>query len=98
MRGQNPAGPANICERRDSCGRRETARAGPSPEQLTELLRLCPRPGAKVSRDVEQFAGAAGFWPNPADLTSCAKRSQTSADSLALAARFFSIGLVGKAL
>ena len=38
--GQKPAGPANICERRDSCGRRETARAGPSPEQLTELLRL----------------------------------------------------------
>jgi len=60
--------PANICERRDSSGRRETARAGPSPEQLTELLRLCPRPGAKVSRAVEQFAGAAGFWPDPADL------------------------------
>ena len=27
MRGQQPAGSANICERRDSCGRRETARA-----------------------------------------------------------------------
>jgi len=34
-----------------------------------ELLQRCPRPGAKVSRAVEQFAGAAGFWPNPTDLT-----------------------------
>ena len=68
-RGQKPAGPANICERRDSRDRWETAREGPSPEQLMELLRLYPCPGAKVSRAVEQFAGAAGFWPNSADPT-----------------------------
>jgi len=30
------------CERRDAGGRRETANAGPSPAQLTELRLLYP--------------------------------------------------------
>ena len=87
--GQKPAGPANVCEWRDSRARWETARAGPSPEQLRELLPLCPRPGAKVSRAVEQFAGAAGFWPIPADLRSgsSSKPSECCAERLGCSGR-----------
>ena len=67
--GQEPAGPANSCERRDAGGRGETASAGPSPEQVTDLLPRYTCPGAAVSRAVEQFAGPAGFWPRSADRT-----------------------------
>jgi len=42
------------CERRVTRDRRETARAGPSPAQVTDLRNQFP--GAAVSRAVERFA------------------------------------------
>jgi hypothetical protein len=44
------------CERRVARDRRETASAGPSPAQATDLRLLQPEPGAAVSRAVERFA------------------------------------------
>src|SRR6187455_2544967 len=44
------------CERRVARDRRETASAGPSPAQVTDLRPLQPAPGAAVSRAVERFA------------------------------------------
>ena len=44
------------CERRVARERRETASAGPSPAQVTDLRLLQPVPGAAVSRAVERFA------------------------------------------
>jgi hypothetical protein len=44
------------CERRVARDRRETASAGPSPAQVTDLRLLQPAPGAAVSRAVERFA------------------------------------------
>src|SRR6188472_882491 len=44
------------CERRVARDRRETASAGPSPAQVTDLRLLQSAPGAAVSRAVERFA------------------------------------------
>ena len=44
------------CERRGARDRRETASAGPSPAQVTDLRLRQPVPGAAVSRAVERFA------------------------------------------
>jgi hypothetical protein len=58
-----PCGVSEPCERRDAGDRRETARAGPSPAQVSQRSRTCasvtssrsPRFPA-VSRGVERFA------------------------------------------